>query len=1044
MLMLSWGAAVWAAPAEPPAEVAWDVDAVHGPTHEVAIDVTEGTWLDLTVHGDRVVFSLLGDLWSVPLQGGEATRLTDGPAWYVQTRVSPDGQRLAFTSDRGGNENVWLADPDGTHAVPFTEEPVARCTDPVWDPTGPYLLYKRRTVDTRSIGVTEIWQRHLDGGDGFPLTDLDDDPHAADPAADGAAVWFASRHGRFEYDQSAVSGLWDLVRLDRRTGDARVMVHGGGSASRPLLDPRRGVVYFVSRERETTVLERLDPLTGRREVLADWLSPDELEAFALHGTYPAMDLTDDGDIVLWAAGKLWRLDPDTRERREIPFRARGSWTMADVTRWPHPIGDEVTAKVLRWPTLSSRGSWAFSAVGALWVRTPQGELRRISEGTGYAPAWSPDGASLAWTSWDDEAGGALHVTGPRGDTETLPVQGQLTNPAWSEDGRELVVLRGEGGGLPGEDLAGEAWVEAVHLVRAGRGWRVADRAPLDDAVDERATRLWLARGRVWSVAMRQEEPRQPLEVVIRSMRPDGTDTVDHLRLGELEEAALSPDAQQVAFVRDHQLWVTALPPYAREVELAGLPARRVTRVFGDWLGFTGDGRVTWAEGPRLAVRDVPPLRADEGEALDPDVDDPAITYVSVALTAPRARPEGALLLRNARVLPMAPDPETVLEGVDVRIERDRIVAIGPGLADDGAAVVDCTGKTVIPGLVDVHAHLHFTATDVLPAQEWRYLTALDYGVTTVHDPSARNDVVFTQADRVATGAEVGPRVFSTGRILYGALANDASDTPTPDDAQRHVARMATLGAHSVKVYQQSQRDRRQWYARACDDQHVLCVPEGGGDLWMDLTMVVDGYQAIEHALPDTPLYADVIALFAGATGGAGDGYGTFYTPTLQVAYGSLMGKNWFLQRANPVDDPRLRRHTPGRWLEAQLWRWPMTAQPSDWRFWSTAQDAGRLARAGVHVTLGAHGELQGLGAHWELWSLGGVGLPADAAPALSPARALAAGTIEGARYLGLDGDLGSIEVGKLADLVVLDADPLQDLQATTDIHLVVQNGRVFP
>ncbi len=1015
----------------------WDVNASHGADHITKIDTQEGTWMSVSVHGNVVIFDLLGDIWSVPLSGGEATPLTHGQAWDSEPRFSPDGTKIAFVSDGGGNEQIWIMNADGSEAEQFTDESSARVTDPIWDPEGPWILGRRRTVDTRSIGVTELWQYHLNGGPGFALTSKDEHPHAGEISTNGRQIWFSSRYGRFNYDQDPIAGLWRVMRLDRSTGDLRQIVGGSGSAARPHLTPDGKGLVFISRDREKTLLEYQDFNSQQRRVIADWLDHDQMEGFALHGVYPSMDWTDDGDLILWASGKLWRVSLNGK-RTEIPFHVEGEWTFQDVPRWSREIKPLVEAKVLRWANINSFGDVAYSAMGRVVVDQAG---RTHTVGDGFSPQWSPNGRQLLWTSWSDEKNtGALHISHGRGKgrTETLPITGQLVNPTFSPDGKTIAVLR-DPSTNNSPNLGSIPWYELIILQKNGAKWssQVLE-TTVDTGVGFRAPRITIHDGRIWWLTSDWAEDRAPVNSMFISVALDGTDWRNHLKFPGAVEAVPSPDFTRIAYKMDHQAWVTAMPPFGSEVSVGDLPTFQLTEVVGDWLGWTPDGSaVTWLEANQMYTKtlDGPgiPEQEDEDEDEDESTPDPNLASRLLQFNVPRAVPNHTIALTHATVLPM--DGRGPLEDATVIITNDRITSVeSEGTVPDGVTEYDLAGKTLIPGLIDVHGHLHYGSADIYPEQPWQYMVNLDFGVTTVHDPSASTDLVFTQAERVEAGLSEGPRVYSTGFVLYGALGNDNAETPDEDAAMKHVERLKKVGATSVKVYQQSQRDQRQWYVKACNDQQILCVAEGGGDLWQDLSMVADGFHAVEHSLPNAPVYSDVLQFMAGSK--TDESSGTAYSPTLMVAYGGLSGEVFFYQNHDPYNDERLLRHWDRRDLDARTRRRTIMSRDGDWNHQQVAIDAAKMAEDGVLVTMGAHGQIQGVGTHWEMWALGGP-------DAMTPLDAIKASTINGAKYLGMDDVLGSISAGKFADIVVLDADPRADLHNSTKIHFVIKNGVIY-
>jgi imidazolonepropionase-like amidohydrolase len=344
----------------------------------------------------------------------------------------------------------------------------------------------------------------------------------------------------------------------------------------------------------------------------------------------------------------------------------------------------------------------------------------------------------------------------------------------------------------------------------------------------------------------------------------------------------------------------------------------------------------------------------------------------------------------------------------------------------GARRVDVAGKWIMPGIVDVHAHIGTGSSGIAPQTHWGYLVNLAFGVTTMHDPSSDSEMAFTNAELLKTGAMVGPRLFSTGTILYGAEGNARAIVNSYEDALAHMRRQKAMGAFSVKSYNQPRREQRQQILKAARELQMLVVPEGGSTFHWNLNQVVDGHTGIEHNVPVAPLYKDVLDLWATTDVG--------YTPTLIVNYGGLNAEYYWYARTNVWENERLLRFTPREIVDARSRRRD-TAADDDYYHVEVSKAAKALADRGVLVNLGAHGQLQGLGAHWELWSLGQGGM--------TPHQALRAATLTGATYLGLDGELGSLEPGKLADLVVLDRDPLADLRNSESISAVMINGRLL-
>ena len=345
----------------PEDSTAWDVTAAHGPTKTVSFRTTEGTWMnvDVSPDGTEIVFDLLGDLYLLPIDGGTATRITSGPAFDVQPRFSPDGQRISFTSDRAGGDNIWLVDRDGTNPVQMTEEDFRLLNNAAWTPDGEYLVARKHFTSERSLGAGEMWLYHSSGGtEGLQLTERKNDQQDAgepDVSPDGRYVFFSedmSGGSTFQYNKDPNRQIYVIRQLDRETGELQSLITGPGGAARPEVSPDGRHIAFVRRVRTKSVLYLYDRETGAHRPLWDGLDHDQQEAWAIFGVYPNYAWTPDGgSLVVWAKGGLWRVDIGSREATRIPFEAEVEQTVTDAVRYPVEVSPQrFEAKMIRRPS----------------------------------------------------------------------------------------------------------------------------------------------------------------------------------------------------------------------------------------------------------------------------------------------------------------------------------------------------------------------------------------------------------------------------------------------------------------------------------------------------------------------------------------------------------------------------------------------------------------------------------------------------------------------------------------------------------------------
>lgn len=1087
---------------------------------------TKGTWMsvDVSPDGQTLVFDLLGDLYTMPVTGGKATPLTQGMAYDVQPRFSPDGKKVVFVSDRSGGDNVWIMSLDKKDTTQLTKGNNNLYVSPEWTPDGKYVVASR---SGGLGGTSKLWMYHVDGGSGVPLT-MQPAPAPTQKQL-GAAfgkdpryMWFARRTGDWQYN--SIGPQYQLAVWDKDNGRVSQMTTRFGSGARPTLSPDGKWLVYVTRFETKTglILRNLD--TQQEEWLAFPVQRDDMESRAPMDAYPGFTFTPDSRAVIVSyGGEFWRVPVDKSAPSKIPFEAEVKLEMGPEVKFAYAIDTAATftARQIRDVQPSPDGkSLAFVALARVYVMSfaDMKPVRVTTASTGeFNPVWSPDGKSLAYVTWEDARGGQIMRADrdARGSWRTRPLTGMAglyTDLAWSPSGTRIVASRAAaremqeaGGAFFGPAASELIWVPAT----GGTPTMIMPAGGLAAPHFTRDT------SRIYAYSFSGG---------LQSFRWDGTDVQTHLRVtgpmppnaGNLDAAlvakeaqfnfggrAARPSSQGMHLDDDHgmeptpsappaslilmaptgdqalatvgmDLYVVTVPQVgasAATVSVASpanapVPVKKLNTVGGEFGTWSHDGRkVHWGLGNALFTYDLDrakvvedslkvedrrkaALRADTTKAVKDSIaradsiakaDTTKKTppgykaeELRIAVSVARDLPTGVAVLRGGKAITMK--GKEIIENADIVIRDRKIVAIGPRgsvAVPDGARIIDVSGKVIMPGMVDTHYHPQWLTPNIHNTQTWQYLATLAYGTTTTRDPQTATTDFLSYSDRVENGDMIGPRIYTTGPGVF-------SSEPVRDLA--HAREILTRYAKyydtkTLKMYMSGNRQQRQWIIMAAKELGIMPTTEGGLDQKLNITHGIDGYPGIEHTLPITPKFDDLFEWYKATQ--------VVNSPTLVVEYGGPFGEGWFYQSEDLLGDRKLRHFTHPVDFDSKVRRRGSGNAPGpagfavkeEYAMWQHAEDLAKTVEKGGRIGVGSHGQLQGLGMHWELWLIQSGGM--------STHDALRAATIVGAEAIGLGAEVGSLEAGKYADLLVLNADPLVNIRNTNTIDKVMVNGRMY-
>lgn len=1004
---------------------AWSIDTANPegtPTQLIEFETSEGTWMsvDVSPDGETIVFDLLGHIYEMPIEGGAATALTSGRSWNHLPRYSPDGTEIAFTSDRDGVDNIWVMNRENGALENITKakDPVTRGT---WSANGRHIIAARYNSDVTTSG--EMYNRYgkkqeilKTAGFSFAGQFVDD--------AERGFIYYEHGNGSLPSDGARI------YRYNKATGDTEIYVRKAGGAFNPQLSPNGAMLAFMGREDLKTTLYVRDIATGKdRIVLAD-IDRDQMEGINHYGFGVGTAWLSETELLMSHHGKLVRVNVTNGAVSNLPFTAMVSREVNKTVRVENRIkSGQSKTRIQRFASRAAGGVLS-EALGDLYLHTDKGARNLTdSDVLEASPVYNSADKKIYYATWSDEDFGAIYRKSlGRGRPEKLTdYAAQYGALSLSSDGKTLAYLRGPGTLANGVRLEAQTMFELMVRTSDGEARKVTDvranwsfgntpeirrASPIHFAADGKS--LYFT-----------EFSDDGLKV--KNIGLDGQGEKEVYSFPNATRAVISPDMKWIAFREYQRNFVTAFEYVGKPVKVspadgAGF-SKRIDTNDGVYFGWSEDSKTLhWTRGTDFYEKAL-------DDVLAGNEDSAAITNIAVEYTV--AKPDSTIALTGATVITVDGD-RRVLENATVLVTDNKITAVGVDVdIPAGAKVYDATGKYIMPGIVDAHGHYGGDNQSYLHNIEQSLpglMSPLAHGVTTLYEVYGTAEKDAWVRDRLEAGKTYGPRLFTTGTPIFGAkkfregLMRPISSL---EDARQVLSYNKAFGAEAVKDYAQFTRKARHATATAARELGLQDIAETAAVLQMNMTQIIDGITGLEHSMGMTPLYSDVTKFMAATEVGV--------TPTLIVVYNGPAGETYYHRTERVWEDPKLLKFQ----TRDELLR---TRRPT--HFWDDEQYAPKMAaalkplyEAGVSLQLGAHGQMSGLDAHWEmeLYQMGGF----------SPAQIIEISTINGAWYHGFGDEIGSIEAGKYADLIVLDRNPLEDVKNARAIHWVMQNGTLY-